>query len=323
MDRERNKPLQDDTIFRIYSMSKPITSVALMMLFEEGRFQLNDPVHRFIPSWRDQRVWIEGDGEGMKTKEPDTPVSMRHVLSHSAGLTYGGTLYPSRHPVDKIYQELNVNRSEDETIESFAEKLAKVPLRYEPGTAWMYSLATDMCGCLVEYISGQPFEQFLKERIFDPLGMTSAHLSYREPRPRGFVPSHLYWDQDDMFDIEAMSADWAGGGLVMNARDLARFLFALVGGYLLTPSSLNAIRAWSETGDTGIQYGLGFYRVDYTMFPGYESLGEVYGHDGYGGAFMYFWPQADLVLSGTLNHGEEECFDQLIEPALFELASSP
>ena len=174
MDIERNKPVLEDTIFRIYSMTKPITSVALMMLFEEGRFQLNDPVSRFIPSWKGQRVWVSGDGDQMKTREPESPMTMRHLLSHTSGLTYGTGLFPSEHPVDKFYDTVGVNRDPGETIETFADKLSKVPLRYDPGTQWCYSLATDVCGCLVEFISGMPFEQFLQERILDPLGMNDT-----------------------------------------------------------------------------------------------------------------------------------------------------
>ena len=123
MDIERNKPVLEDTIFRIYSMTKPITSVALMMLFEEGRFQLNDPVSRFIPSWKGQRVWVSGDGDQMKTREPESSMTMRHVLSHTSGLTYGTGLFPSEHPVDKFYDTVGVNRDPGETIETFAEKL--------------------------------------------------------------------------------------------------------------------------------------------------------------------------------------------------------
>ena len=145
MDRERNKPVQDDTIFRIYSMTKPITSVALMMLYEEGRFQLNDPVSRFIPSWRDHQVWVEGKGNDMVTRKPETRMTMRHVLAHTSGLTYGTMLLLGLpHPVDLAYKEAGVNRGEGETLTSFAEKLAKVPLRYDPGTQWQYSIR-DRC----------------------------------------------------------------------------------------------------------------------------------------------------------------------------------
>jgi CubicO group peptidase (beta-lactamase class C family) len=326
MDRERNKPLRDDTIFRIYSMSKPITSVALMMLFEEGRFQLNDPVHRFIPSWRDQRVWIEGDGEGMKTKEPDTPVSMRHVLSHSAGLTYGGTLYPSRHPVDKVYQELNVNRSEGETIESFAEKLAKVPLRYEPGTAWMYSLATDVCGCLVEYISGQPFEQFLKERIFDPLGMNDTGFYVPAGKLDRFAANYerapdksvrLLDDPETSLYLSETRFPSGGGGLVSTTADYAKFCEMLRRGgeldgariisnrtlKLMTRNHLHegddlaslAIGAFSETAYDGIGFGLGFASTMDEVKAGTVGAGDYY----WGGmASTIFWvdPVEDLFV---------------------------
>ena len=124
-DRERNRPMAQDTIFRLYSMTKPITSVALMMLYEEGRFQLNDPVSRFIPSWRGHRVWVEGEGEKMVTRPPASPMTMRHVLSHTAGLTYGNMLDTgASHPVDEAYARAGVSRAEGETLRSFADALA-------------------------------------------------------------------------------------------------------------------------------------------------------------------------------------------------------
>ena len=126
MDIERDKPMTDDAIFRIYSMSKPITSIALMQLYERGYFQLNDPVSRYIPEWADQKVWVAGEGVDMRTKSPNQPMTMRHVLTHSGGLTYGTT----SHPVDKVYRQLKVNRGAGETITSFIEMLASVPLRY-------------------------------------------------------------------------------------------------------------------------------------------------------------------------------------------------
>ena len=165
MDRERSKPMRDDTIFRIYSMSKPITSVALMMLWEEGRFQLTDPIHRFIPSWRGQEVWERGEGNQMVTRRPANPPTMQHILSHTAGLTYGGLLPGLESPVDQAYQDLGIVRGGGETHLEFADKLGRVPLLYDPGHKWCYSLATDVCGALVEIISGQPFESFLRERI--------------------------------------------------------------------------------------------------------------------------------------------------------------
>ena len=127
MDRERARPMGDDTIFRIYSMSKPITSVALMALYERGHFQLNNPVYKVIPEWRDHRVWVSGEGDSMETREPTQPMTFRHVLSHTGGLTYGAT----RHPVDRAYRAAGIRQQPGETLRSFVEKLARVPLRYD------------------------------------------------------------------------------------------------------------------------------------------------------------------------------------------------
>ena len=162
MDRERNKAMRDDTIFRIYSMTKPITSVALMMLWEEGRFQLTDPVHRFIPSWRDQRVWQEGASEEMVTRRPASPVTMQHILSHTAGLTYGGLLPGMETPVDDVYKDLGVARGGGETLLDFADKLGGVPLLYDPGQRWCYSLATDVCGPWLKSSRGSLLSRFCR-----------------------------------------------------------------------------------------------------------------------------------------------------------------
>ncbi len=308
MDREREKPVTDDTIFRIYSMTKPITSVALMMLFEEGRFQLNDPVSRYIPSWKNHRVWVEGEGEGMVTREPTAPMTMRHVLSHTAGLTYGALLPFDIHPVDKVYQQHNVNRSEGETIETFAEKLSHVPLRYDPGTRWLYSLATDVCGCLVEFISGQKFEDFLEERIFAPLGMKDTAFWVPEEKLPRFAAN--YERQRDkslkLIDDPARSKYLAspsfpsgGGGLVSTTHDYARFCDMLrrrgeldgvriLGDRTLSLMTRNhlaggadlgqfAMGAFSETAYDGVGFGLGFA----------STLGEV--ESGTIGAGDYYW----------------------------------
>ena len=177
MDLERNKPMADDAIFRIYSMTKPITSVALMTLYEKGYFQLNDPISRYVPSWKNHRVWVSGEGEEMVTEAPKRPVSFRDVLSHTGGFTYGGGLpgVGIQHPVDKIYRELKIRSSGTaDTMEGFLDKLAQVPLLYQPGERWMYSLSTDICGALVEIISGKPFAEYLQDEIFGPLGMNDT-----------------------------------------------------------------------------------------------------------------------------------------------------
>ena len=163
MDIERDKAMADDAIFRIYSMSKPITSIALMQLYERGMFQLNDPVHRVIPSWRGHQVYIGGEGQDMQLAPPEQPMTFRHLLSHMAGLSYGAT----RHPVDQMYRAHDVVRGEGQTLATFVDKMSNVPLFYTPGTQWLYSYATDVCGHLVEALSGMPLDRYLKRISFN------------------------------------------------------------------------------------------------------------------------------------------------------------
>jgi CubicO group peptidase (beta-lactamase class C family) len=326
MDIERNKPMQEDTIFRIYSMTKPITSVALMMLFEEGRFQLNDPVSRFIPSWKGQRVWISGDGDDMETREPASPMTMRHVLSHTSGLTYGTGLFPSEHPVDKFYDKLGVNRDAGETIESFAQKLSTVPLRYDPGTQWCYSLATDVCGCLVEFISGVPFGQFLQERIFDPLGMTDTSFVVPEEKLDRLAANYerradktLKLLDDPMNSLYANPNRFpsGGGGLAGTTADYGRFCEMLRGGgqlegqriiggrtlklmhrnHLPNGTDLGSIAmgSFSETAYDGVGFGLGFASTLDDVAAGTIGAGDYYWG---GAASTIFWvdPVEDMFV---------------------------
>jgi CubicO group peptidase (beta-lactamase class C family) len=326
MDIERNKPMQEDTIFRLYSMTKPITSVALMMLFEEGRFQLNDPVSRFIPSWKGQQVWISGDGDDMETREPASPMTMRHVLSHTSGLTYGTGLFPSEHPVDKFYDKLGVNRDAGETIESFAQKLSTVPLRYDPGTRWCYSLATDVCGCLVEFISGVPFGQFLQERIFDPLGMTDTSFVVPEEKLDRLAANYerradktLKLLDDPMNSLYANPNRFpsGGGGLAGTTADYGRFCEMLRGGgqlegqriiggrtlklmhrnHLPNGTDLGSIAmgSFSETAYDGVGFGLGFASTLDDVAAGTIGAGDYYWG---GAASTIFWvdPVEDMFV---------------------------
>ncbi len=324
MDRERDKPVQDDTIFRIYSMTKPITSIALMMLFEEGRFHLNDPVSRFIPSWKNHRVWVEGDGESMQTREPATPMTMRHVLSHTAGLTYGTSLFPTKHPVDVSYDKVGVNRDPGETVESFAAKLAQVPLRYDPGSQWCYSLATDVCGCLVEFISGMPFAQFLQERLFVPLGMHDTSFTVPDTKLDRFAASYgrradkslkLLDDPQDSEYSKPNRFPSGGGGLVSTTADYGRFCEMLrrggeldgqriIGNRTLKlmhrnhlPNGVDlgsiAMGSFSETAYDGVGFGLGFASTLDDVAAGTIGAGDYYWG---GAASTIFWvdPVEDL-----------------------------
>src|SRR5690606_10148797 len=163
MDIEQQRPTQADTIYRIYSMTKPIVSVALLMLYEEGYFFLDEPVDAYIPEFRDLRVYIEG-GEPQPLQRP---ITFHHLLTHTAGLTYD---FLKTSPVDTLYEQANL-RDRDVPLRDWIKKLAALPLVNQPGTVWRYSMATDVVGYLVEVLSGMPLDAFLQTRIFEPLGM--------------------------------------------------------------------------------------------------------------------------------------------------------
>ena len=171
-DLERKAPVKDDTIFRIYSMTKPITSVAFMMLFEEGRVALDEPVHKYIPEWKNLGVFQAGTAPAFLTRPPSRPMLIVDLLRHTSGLTYG---FQQRSNVDAAYREKKIGEVlKAGTLQTMIDDLAKIPLEFSPGDAWNYSVSTDVLGYLIGKISGMPFEQFLKQRIFNPLGMTDT-----------------------------------------------------------------------------------------------------------------------------------------------------
>ena len=162
-DLARGAPMSPETIVRIYSMTKPLTSVALMMLYEDGRFQLDDPIHGALPYFRQSRVWA---GEGHEPAPADRPITYRDLLTHTSGLTYG---FINATPVDAMYRDGGVDfQVSDATLGEVVEKAAAMPLLAHPGAAWNYSIATDVIGHLVAELSGMPFERFLRERVHRP-----------------------------------------------------------------------------------------------------------------------------------------------------------
>ncbi len=301
--------------FEIASTTKALTAVAALLLVDDGVIGLDDRVDAHLPNAVvDDLLVIDGVQRGGE-------ITIRQLLLHRSGLPHYWTDPPFVQGTDNAF--ITALYDDPDHFWTPLEILSHVKAQDSagpPGAQFHYADGGYLIlGMIIEAVSGQTLAAFYRQRIFTPLGMTSASLSYREPRASGIDHAHLYWGDDDRTDVTAMSADWAGGGLIMNAGDLATFLSGVVEGELLSPASLAALRLWSPTTDQGIDYGLGFYRVNYTSFPGFERLGEVYGHDGYGGAFVYYWPQRDIILSGSLNHAEEDCFTQLIEPALFAL----
>ena len=342
MDRERNRPTRDDTIYRIYSMTKPITSVALMTLYEQGHFQLNDPVSRFVPSWKDHRVWTAGEGDTMSTEPAHRPVSFRDVLTHMAGFTYGGGLpgVGVQHPIDHIYRGLKVRSfGSQDSMQVFLDKLGQVPLRYQPGTAWMYSLATDVCGALVEIISGKPFAEYLQETIFEPLGMKDTAFFVPPEKQDRFAANYqrmpdktlkLIDDPETSHYLADPGFKSGGGGLVGTSADYLRFCEMLRrGGELdgqrvIGPRTLElmhmnhlpggqdltqvALGTFSETANEGVGFGLGFASTQGQVQTGTLGAGDYYWG---GAASTIFWvdPKEDLCVvfmtqlmpSGTFN----------------------
>ena len=313
-DIAQGRPLAADSIFRIYSMTKPITSVALMMLVEEGRLQLDDPVHKYIPQWKDLRVYRSGTLKtGFQTSAPARPMQVIDLLRHTAGLTYGFQLNSN---VDAAYRRLHIGAIEktDVTLERMIDLLATVPLEFSPGDWWNYSVATDVLGWLVQVISGRPFEDFLAERIFQPLGMDDTGFFVPPEKSHRFVTCYtrdpkgamVVQDQAESSPFLAPPAFVSGGGgLVSTAADYQRFAEALRTGAprligrktleLMTANHLPGGRdlpalsrsAFSEAAYEGVGFGLGFATttaVHKTMVAG--NNGDYFWG---GAASTFFW----------------------------------
>lgn len=321
-DVASRRPYTDDSIFRIYSMTKPIVSIALMMLVEEGRLQIDDPVHRYIPAWKGLRVYQSGTlATGWKTTAPERPMQVIDLLRHTAGLTYGFQLNSN---VDAAYRELGIGAIEqtDITLEQMIAHLAELPLEYSPGQYWSYSVATDVVGWLVQLISGQPLEDFLAERIFRPCGMADTGFHVRpgqehrlttcyQADPNGGLAVQDQAESSPFLHKPAFIS--GGGGLVSTAADYLRFAEALRTGQprLVGPRTLALMTAnhlpggktlpqlsrsaFSEAAYDGVGFGLGFA----TTVAFERTL--IAGHNGdyfWGGAAStFFWvdPAAELT----------------------------
>ncbi|MEM7216801.1 MAG: serine hydrolase domain-containing protein [Pseudomonadota bacterium] len=338
MDLERDKPMALDTIFRIYSMTKPITSVALMMLYEEGAFQLGDRVSRFIPAWRDLRVYQSGVYPTFQTAPVEREMTVRDLLTHMSGLTYG---FMSRTNVDHAYRRARIGEvDEGATLADMIERLAHLPLEFSPGTAWNYSVATDVCGHLIEVLSGQTLAEFFAQRIFAPLGMVDTGFTVPDDKVERFAANYvrgpdkrllLEDDPQDSRYIRPRSFLSGGGGLVSTAADYLQFCRMLLGGgelegrRLLGRKTLELMSAnhlpngddltrwaqgsFSETDNQGYGFGLGF---SVNLGPGLTATSSSAGEIAWGGAAStIFWvdPQEDLAVifltqlmpSGTFN----------------------
>jgi CubicO group peptidase (beta-lactamase class C family) len=332
-DVERNAPIKDDTIFRIYSMTKPITSIAFMMLVEEGRVALDEPVHKYIPEWRNLGVYVGGMPQvgpqpgtlpRFITRPVTRPMLIVDLLRHTSGLTYG---FQNRTSVDAAYRQLDVGEiGLKGTLDDMIAGLAQFPLEFSPGDAWNYSVSTDVLGYLVGKISGVPFDRFLKERIFDPLGM--ADTGFHVPADKAHRLAACYSAdgkggkalQDDPTKSKYLKPATffsGGGGLVSTTTDYLKFCRMLLGGgalgntRLISPKTLAMMTInhlpggkylpelsrslFSEATYDGVGFGLGFaVTLDpaKTLLPG--SSGDFWWA---GAASTFFWvdPVEDLA----------------------------
>ncbi|QQO22878.1 beta-lactamase family protein [Bradyrhizobium diazoefficiens] len=307
-----------DTIFRLYSMSKPITSVVAMMLVEEGRLALDDPVAKYIPAFADMKVGVERRGKENKvalTLEPQQrPVTIKDLLRHTAGLPYG---FYGGSAVRERYAAANLFNS-DLSNADFVAKLTTLPLAEQPGTLWDYGFSTDVLGRVVEVISGKTLFQFEKERLLDPLGMTETAFYVADPVkfPRIAEPMPADRNISPMTEIRDIRrpVTWesGGAGMVGTVGDYARFAQMLLNGgtfdgrRYLRPETIQLMASDHIGPETGIArdqnyypgassgFGLGF-AVRTSVPPGTSwPLGE-YRWDGVGGTFFFIDPEDDLL----------------------------
>jgi CubicO group peptidase (beta-lactamase class C family) len=330
-DVEAGLPVEPDTLWRIYSMTKPITSVAAMMLYEEGGFQLTDPVSRYIPSFAEARVFTGGSDISYLTEPVTEPIRIWHLLTHTSGLTYG---FHRSHPVDAIYRAngFEWGSPRDTDLAGICDLFAGMPLLFQPGSEWNYSVATDVLGRVVEVVSGQRLDEFFAQRIFGPLGMTETAF-WAGPDVAGRLgPLYNRGPDGKATPIDAMGKAAyrepaylsGGGGLVSSAADYDRFLRMLLhrpdspageldGARLLSPRTVAYMTMnhlpggadleafgrplYAESVFAGVGFGLGFaVQLDPAASKTLCSAGEF---NWGGAASTTFWvdPAEQLTVS--------------------------
>jgi CubicO group peptidase (beta-lactamase class C family) len=327
LEIERRRPVTQDAVFRIYSMTKPITSVGFMMLYEQGRFQLDDPVHRFIPSWKNLQVFVGGNYPVFKTAPVERPMTIRDLLSHTSGLTYG---FMERTNVDAAYRKLGVadRARPGYTLRDMVATLAELPLEFSPGTRWNYSVSTDVLGHLIEVISGQRLDAYLREHVLEPLGMRDTSFVVADTQAARFAANYerqadgsLKLIDDPQRSVYRGECSFfsGGGGMVSTAPDYFRFtamlrnrgeldgirllgrktvelmtLNHLPGGQELT--QLAQAGMFTETAYAGVGFGLGFSVM---QSPARAQILGTPGEYAWGGAASTaFWidPAEDLIV---------------------------
>ncbi|WP_309061054.1 serine hydrolase domain-containing protein [Streptomyces sp.] len=317
-------PVESDTLWRIYSMTKPVTSVGALMLVEEGRLALDEPVGRHLPAFAEPRVYEGGSGDDVRTRPASGPLLVRHLMTHTAGLTFG---FYRTHPVDALYRAAGLESSvvPGASLAETVDLYARLPLQFDPGTQWNYSVASNVLGRIIEVVSGQPLDVFLAERVFRPLGMADAGFQVTDEQAGRLA--EMYGETEDG-GIEAVAGLplrgrprflSGSGGMVASAHDMHRFMELLRrrgeldGVRLLAPKTVDLMTrnhlpggadlrafgsrpAHDDPGNDGVGFGLG---VSVVVDPSRTQVPSGPGTYGWSGvATTTFWidPGRDLTV---------------------------
>ncbi len=318
-DIENGLPVEKDTIFRIYSMTKPIVGVALMTYYDEGRFTLDDPVSKFIPEFKGLKVAKEDGPDGNPiTEDADHPMTMRELMSHTAGLTYG--LF-SRSQVDTLYTKAGIITDPNQNLKDMVDKLAKIPLRQQPGSMWHYSVAVDVQGYVLEVLAGKPLDEVLNERLFEPLGMKDTAFWVEPGKADRF--SRIYTPNSEGKLASPPNGQYlqkpkflsGGGGLVGTATDYMRFAQMLANGgeldgvRILKPETVELMHTDhlpANVTDMGPLYRGNRFGLDFSIVTDphpasdHERAKGEYWWYGIGGTWFGINPVQDLVVVGMI-----------------------
>ena len=315
-DAERSRAMATDTIFRVYSMSKPITAVAVLMLYEERHFLLDDPIARYIPELGRMKVYAGETADGMVLVEQERPITIRHLLTHTSGLAYG---IERTDAIESMYADADAMKL-DESLAEKIDRLADLPLAHQPGTCWRYGLGIDVLGRLIELISGRDLDEFLRARLFEPLGMTDSGFHVPPASADRLAEICAPTSAGRVARVEAPFFEYArkprflsgGGGLVATATDYARFAQMLVNGgefdgvRILGRKTVDLLAAPVDRTQVPVVPADWPFSAGYAMALGVQTLVDVGASGALGsvGAFTWqgmastdFWvdPAEDLV----------------------------
>ena len=337
-DLASKAPMTEDTIFAIASMTKPITCVAVMILVEQGKIALDDPVGKYLPALKEMRVLgqAKDDTESTIATVPSKrPITVRDLLSHSAGFSYGAALLSQGARLDRAYANAGVGFRNEKTIAELVERLGRVPLAHQPGEGWTYGLSHDVLGRLIEVVSGQSFDLYLQERIFKPLEMVDT--SFQVPESKRDRVATIY-RAEPSGKLTALPRNYGsatffsgGGGLFSTSRDYARFAQMLANGgelqgaRILKPGTIGEMttnQIGKHSAFIVMKYGLGFGLVQTVGSGGEKPVLHRYGWGGFYSTQFWIDPRNNMTgvlmtqVLPTYSSGAEKVFLSIVSSAI-------